>query len=92
MLGHGGQKAFLIDGRLLQMPMDKEEIMAYVNVLEGDVADGEIAPPFAERHSVAPYAPPGLGVSLSRLQEQTTCHRGTAIHDVPVRGHQRVHR
>src|SRR4030095_12698545 len=42
MLGNGGQEAFLIDGCLLQMPMDKEEIIAYVNVLEGDVADIEI--------------------------------------------------
>src|SRR5262245_56392796 len=54
MLGNGCQEAFLVDGYPLQMPMDKEEIRGRVNVLECDFADFEIAPPFAERHGVAP--------------------------------------
>ena len=33
MLGNGCKETFLIDGCLLQMPMDKEEIRGRVNVL-----------------------------------------------------------
>jgi hypothetical protein len=33
MLGNGCEEAFLIDGYLLQRPVDNEEIMGCVNVL-----------------------------------------------------------
>jgi hypothetical protein len=59
------------------MPMDKEEIKGHVNVLEGDLADFEIALPCAEWHDVAPSASPEPDGSLSHPEEQTTCRRGT---------------
>jgi hypothetical protein len=54
MLGNGCQEPVLIDGCLLQMPMDKEKIMGGVNVLKRELADVEMALPYAERYGVTP--------------------------------------
>jgi hypothetical protein len=45
MLGNGCEEAFLIDGYLLQIPVDKEEIRGRLNVPEHDLPDFEMAPP-----------------------------------------------